>query len=109
MVKYFYDTPATIYRTTQSQVRWSLVENKTLLYKTKVSFWKSKERYGNTNLAVQTDLNWYEINLLPTNPIIQGDIVVIRDETYKVDNVIEHNNIRWKLDNIQAYISKTTE
>jgi hypothetical protein len=41
----------------------------------KCALWKNTKSYGETPLAVQTDVNNYEINLHPSYPVLQGDIV----------------------------------
>ena len=108
MVRKFYNTPANVYRFWQEKVRGSLVQKKTSLYQNiMIAFWKQKKQYWVTQLANQTPLSAYEVNLKPWYEVLKWDIFEIYDEVFKVDDVIPHHRSNWMLDNYQVFISKT--
>lgn len=110
MVRKFYNVTASVYRLSTEEKKWSLVEKRTTLYTNiKIAFWQSTKNYSNSNQATQTDLNKYEVNLMPSNEVKIWDIFIIAWEDYKVDDVIPHHRSNWMLDNWQVFISKTTK
>lgn len=105
----FYNYTATIYTTGTQEVKGSLVESKVIKYKNiKIALWKNTRSYRESTLATQTDGNEFEINLLPSYPVLVGYRVSTKLWEFKIDQVIEHHDHRERLENIQAFISPTT-
>jgi muramoyltetrapeptide carboxypeptidase LdcA involved in peptidoglycan recycling len=109
MVRSFYNWIANVYRFSSVQIRWSLVEQKNLIYENiKVSFYQLWQNVRNSALAVQTWTHTHEVNLYPEYDVKIWDIIEINWETYKVNDVLHHYTHTGVLDNIQGLISKTT-
>lgn len=131
----FYNYTAVIYSFGTQEIKGSMVELKVLLYNgIKIAMWKNTKSYRGSTLATQTDSNQYEINLEPQYPVSVWDVVSVIKEVvlkdwnwnpifdidgepitigesiwmFKIDQVIEHHNRHWNIENIQAFISSTT-
>lgn len=108
MVDRYRNYTATVYTFSTSTVKGSLVQVKTLIYSgIKIGLWGTQRNYDATSMATQTNQSEWEANLAPMYPVSIGDIFEIDGITYKVDKTLKHYNYRGKLNNIQAYLSKT--
>lgn len=105
----FYNYTATIYTMWTQEIKGSLVESRVVKYSNiKIALWKNTKSYRESTLWTQTDSNQFEINLGPQYSVNVWDLVSLSMWDFKIDQVIEHHNHRWKLDNYQAFISSTT-
>lgn len=95
--------PCSIYSVENVTNRWSLVQGKTLIRETMCAFWGTPKQFWETDLAVRTDTNSYEVNTAEEVNI--WNIITIKWQDYKVDWVIPHENIRWYVDNYQIFVT----
>lgn len=110
MVRRFYNYTCSIYSLAATTVRGSSVQSKTLVYEDiPCALWKARRSYSETSLATQTNQNAYEVNLAPIyTDVAIGYVIDIEGVQYKVDDMIKHHNSRGKLDNLQVFVSKST-
>lgn len=100
MVKY--TTPCNVYQIAMINKRWSLVQDKVVLYENiKCSFWWTSKKFWETNLATRTDTNEYEFNFKQELSI--WDVIEMNWKDYKVNSVVPHTNSRWFIDNYQIF------
>lgn len=73
-----------------------------------IALWKFLKNFWNTELATETSKNSYEINLEASFSEIQvGDKIFVKNlGNFVIEQVILHYNHRWRLDNVQAFISE---
>ena len=109
----FYNTLCSIYKFWTQDIDWSLVQDKspTALYDNiYCSKWSNDKKYWESQTAIQSNWNWYEINVSSEYSLIEiWDIFTIDSQDYKVTNVpVPHHNFKWVIDNFQIYVNLTT-
>lgn len=107
----YYNTPCSIYRKWTATVRWSQVQTTTPTYPDiKCSIWSKSKSYNPTTQAVQTDSNWYTVNLEALyNDVLIWDIMLINGNQYKVsNNPVPHEKANGTIDNYEIFVTLTT-
>ncbi len=110
-MKKYYNTTFSSYRKWTKMTRWSQKQDTSIVYDSKkCAIRKSSVKYDQTTQAVQTDINWYTMNVESTySNILLWDIVLINSEQYKVsNNPIPHEKANGNIDYYEIYITKTT-
>lgn len=109
---HFKDYICTIERTTDTMLKWSLIQTKVAVYTNiPCAFWgkNSKWNFGDTPHAYQTSELVYELNLDSqyTN-VQQNDIVTVEGKKYLVySSPMKHHRINGQLHNIHLELKET--
>ena len=108
-MKRFYNTICDIYSFWTKKERWTIVEARISKYENaKCSIWSTSKNFWQTNQAVQTNTNNFEINVSSEyNDLKIWDIIVISWMNYKILNIIPHQRYNWKIDNYQIFCNLT--
>lgn len=105
MVRRYDFATCTIKRYTETEKRGSVVQDTSVVYENiPCSYWKSKVSFWGSSLAVQSDISTLEMNITPEYQVFKGDIVILREEIYKIQEVIPHPDRFWTIDNLQIFI-----
>lgn len=115
--KKYYDKEITINRKLTVEVGTQKVQKDVEIYnRVECSFWKrTKNNLANTDLAIDTNEDTYEVNLSNQyTDILIWDTVELYEYwdislwIFKIEWLLFNKDVSWKIDNIQLYIKSTT-
>lgn len=114
--KHYYDKQINITRKVTVEVdTQKVIKNLVIYNKVECSFWKrTKSNLNNTDIAIDTNEDTYEVNLTGSyTDIVLWDMVELFEVwdislwNFKIEWLLFNKNISWVIDNIQLFIKST--